>query len=125
MPELFGLDIAGIINDAFEDQLVNGTLTEVSVTTRASAKLTAGRTQTETVHTFTDGIISSYNDDEIDGTTIKAGDRRIMIIAGTLSSPVVPKANWKVSIEDGQNWRIVDVHRDPAEATYTLQVRGA
>ncbi len=123
MPNLFGLDIKGIINDAFVDQLVSGTLTEIDVGVRLG-DVTAGRDQTAVVHTFTDGIIDDYKDDEIDGTSIKAGDRRILIIAGTLSSDVVPKANWKVSIEGTEDYRVVDAMRDPAAATWTLQVRG-
>lgn len=124
-PALFGLNIAGIVKDAVQSAggLVNGTLTEISVGTR-SGDLTAGRTQTPTIHTFTDGIIGGYKDSEIDGTTIKKGDRRILIIANTLSSPVEPKANWKVSIEGSPNYRVVDAERDPAAATWTLQVRG-
>lgn len=122
MPELFGLDIAGIINDAFVGQLVSGTLTQVVPGAR-NANVTSGRAKTNTDHAFTDGIIDSYTDDEIDGTTIKAGDRRILIIAETLASSVVPKANWTVTIES-DTYRIVRVHRDPAAATFTLQCRG-
>ncbi len=125
MPDLFGLDIAGIINDAFTGQLVSGTLAEVGVGTRSNSDPTGGRAQSETVHTFTDGVMTSYTDREINGTTIKAGDRNILIITGTLSSPEIePEANWKVNIEDGKNWRIVIARRDPAAATWALQVRG-
>ncbi len=123
MADLFGLDIKAIINDAFEGQLISGTLTQIAVGSRAG-DVTAGRTQTPTIHTFSDGVITEYKDSEIDGTSIKAGDRRILIIAGTLSADVTPKANWKVSIEGSVNYRVVDAFRDPAAATWTLQVRG-
>lgn len=122
MPDLFGLDIKGIINDAFEGELVSGTLTEVAPGAR-NANVTAGRAKTNTPHPFTDGVIDSYTDEEIDGTSIKAGDRRILIIAGTLDAAVSPEANWTVTIEGG-TYRVVKAHRDPAEATWTLQVRG-
>lgn len=123
MPDLFGLDIKGIVADAITSAggLVSGTLTEI-VTGARTGDITGGKAHTETVHTFTDGILSGYSDDEINGTTIQKGDQQILIIAGSLSSAVVPETNWKVAIE-GKTYRVVNVSRDPAEATYALQVR--
>ena len=121
MPDLFGLDIKGIVADALSGQLVSGTLTEVQVGVRA-ADSTEGRAQVAVDHAF-EGIIDDYTDREIFGTSIEAGDRRVLIITGLLATAVVPEPNWRVTIE-GSTYRVIAVKRDPAEATYTLQVRG-
>lgn len=121
MPNLFGVDIAGIVADATSGQLVPGTLHQISYGSR-SGSVTGGRTQTETDISF-EGIIESYTEDEIDETTVLSNDRRVLIITNSMAQSVVPEPNWDVTIE-GLRYRVIAVSRDPAEATYTLQVRG-
>lgn len=122
MPDLFGLDVKGLVADALAGQLVPGTLVETVVGAR-TGDVTAGRAQTAVNHSF-EGVLDDYETDEVDGTTVQAGDRRVLVIAGSLVSPVVPQPNWNVTIE-GQTYRVTRVLRDPAAATWELNARSA
>ena len=66
------------------------------------------------------GVVIDYKDYRIDGTVIKRGDRQVMVIANTLS--VVPVSGDKITAQ-GAIYFVVNVSRDPATATWTLQVR--
>ncbi len=121
MPDFFGVDIAGLIAENTAGQLVAGTMTSIAVGTRPG-DVTAGRTQVPTVHDV-QGFFDDYKDYEIDGTTIKAGDRRIVLIGNLIKPAIVPVSNWDITLE-GDTYRIVTVNRDPAAATYTCHVRG-
>lgn len=72
------------------------------------------------------GMIEDYKEAVIDGNSIKAGDRKALLIAGTIEGEVVPEGGPdgdQLEIE-GMRYnvhRVVD--RDPAGATFTLQVR--
>jgi hypothetical protein len=72
------------------------------------------------------GFIENFKPDDIDGTLIKVGDRKVTLIAGTIQGGVEPEGGVnkdQVEIEDKRwdVWLVLD--RDPAAATYQLQVR--
>lgn len=128
MPDLFGLDIAGIVNDAITDAggLVPLTLTVVTSTEagRTPGSPSAGRNPTTTGPHAGQGIIENYDAKEIDGTLIQDGDRKVLILGASLPTGIVPKADDTISIESFVGLRVVQVMRDPAAATYECQVRG-
>ncbi len=69
------------------------------------------------------GIVDDYNVRDIDNTTVMAGDRKVLVFVGSLPSAApVPKPQDQV-IAEGVTYQIVGVRRDPAAATYELQVR--
>lgn len=123
MPDLFGIDIKGLVADEFGGNLVAGTLTKVTHGARAAGDLTAGRTQTTESVTF-DGILQSFKTELIDGTNVQLGDRQVLIIVGTMSEEVEPEQGWSITIE-GKTYTVVKLlERDPAGATYLVHVRG-
>lgn len=71
------------------------------------------------------GFIEDFSSASIDGTLIKAGDRKVTILGATLKG-VEPDAGVdrdRVTVE-GKTWSIHRiVSRDPAGATFVLQVR--
>lgn len=73
--------------------------------------------------TYTDTIVSAiltnFNNREVDGSTVLAGDRKV-ILQYSLVALVNPSD--KVVI-DNLTYDIVNIMRDPAEATWMLQVR--
>ena len=120
---LFGIDIKKLVADNFKGKLNQGTLTVVTHGSRTGGQLTAGRVPTTSTSTFW-GIVDDYTDREREFEQVEVGDRKVLIIAGTLTPAVVPKSKDRVTIE-GTTYEIVGVpERDPAEATYVLQVRG-
>lgn len=72
------------------------------------------------------GFISDFSEGSIDGNIIKAGDRKVLLLGGTIEGGVEPEGGPdKDQVEvEGRRWNIHRViARDPAAATYTLQVR--
>lgn len=71
------------------------------------------------------GFIEDFSTASIDGTLIKAGDRKVTLLGGTLKN-VEPEAGIdrdRVKVE-GKTWAVHRiVSRDPAGATWVLQVR--
>lgn len=118
-PDIFGVDMAGKINEELGPLVFDITLTVVTVGTRVAS--TEGTQPTEATHTVK-GFVGDYKDREIDGEIIQRGDRKVIILGGSLPSGVVPKQNDKTTI-GGETRRIQNIQRDPAAATYKCQVR--
>lgn len=72
------------------------------------------------------GFIEDFRPSAVDGTLIKVGDRKVILLANTIEGGVEPVGGVdqdQVAIEGTRYnvWRVLD--RDPAGATFTLQVR--
>ena len=120
MPNLFGLNIAKIIDDAIVGAggVLTGTFHKRVEGTRTSS-LTGG-----TNPTFTDypcrGFIEVKTNVRQDGTLVEDEGDRITLLGN--SFPVVPEQGDEVTME-GTRWTITKVYkRDPAGATYELLV---
>ncbi len=122
MANLFGVDIAGIIDGAMSSGLLPATLHSIAIGTRTAGDPTAGTNPTTTDHACR-GIQDDYNENEIDGDLVRVGDRKILLIGNSIAELVVPKPNDEVTIE-GRRYTVVRVKRDPAAATYLCQGRG-
>lgn len=123
MPDIFGVDIAAAVGDALGDQLPEVRLTRRTESTRTDGQLTGGKTVKEKNHN-TVGIVEEYSEGQIDGEIVKMGDRKLLIIAANLPTGVVPQPGDRARTEN-VIYDVVAVKRDPAAATYTLQVRRA
>lgn len=123
---LFGRDIAGIINRVFDSNsgvapLLSATLFKVTTSTaRSGSALTSGRSTTTTQYTCT-GFVENFEERQIDGTLVKRGDRKIVLIGDSIEGgTVAPEAKDRVLIEN-QVYSIIDIFgRDPDAATYEL-----
>jgi len=120
MPKLFGVDIAKEISDAMGSGLLVAKLTKVTITNPTSTNTTEGGF-TEKSYSCK-GVISDYADSQVTGTVIQKGDRRVLLLGGSLPLSVVPDTGDFIEIE-GSKFTIVLVSRDPAAATYSCQVR--
>jgi hypothetical protein len=65
-------------------------------------------------------IPSGYNSREVDGQTILATDEKAKILVADLT--VDPKRNDQL-VRDSVVWEVENVHKDPADAVWTLQIR--
>lgn len=132
-PNLFGADIAGQIYKALGNSLLDATLTRVTAGTRDAAALTAGQVVDASSTSYPcKGFIEDYRDGEIDGTAIRHGDRKIILLGKSLPDSIDPLPGDVIAIE-GESWVIVPaagdgrvargVNRDPAGATFACQAR--
>lgn len=119
---LFGVDIASIVNQAIAPGLLDAVLIKTIVGGYDSNDYTAGPSLTTANYTAK-GIIENYQQDQIDGTDIKKDDKKILLIGNSIQSNQVPETDDKITIE-GHTYAVVSVpERDPAAATYICQVR--
>lgn len=119
--ELFGIDIAGLVHDNISDGVLPATLIKVTEGERDPNNLAGGLNSTETSYSAR-GFIDSYNDNQINNTTVLRSDRRITLIGNSIQGRQIPNTDDKITIE-GSTYDIVNVQRDPAAATYVCQAR--
>lgn len=122
MPDLFGLDIAGMINDYMGEGLLPLTLTKV-VKSLDSGSTTM--TTTSTTSYSGRGFIEAFKDIELlaRDNTVQASDRRVVVLGASLPGGVVPNKGDQITIE-GKTYYLVDIlKRDPAAATYECHCR--
>lgn len=117
-----GVDIAKLIDENLSPRLLDATLVKVTAGTRTPGSLTAG-TNSTTVNHACKGFIEDYKSDRVDGTVIQFGDRMVILVANSISSGTVEPVGQDQVIIEGDTYRIVNVERDPAAATYTCQAR--
>jgi hypothetical protein len=118
MANLFGLDIAGIVNDALSGAggLRPGTLATTSPGTRTGGSLTGGTNPTTTSHSF-QGFVETK---EVRRKGQVGADLMavVTIIGASVTPSVVPEVN-DVATIDGTSYTLVELlKRDPAEAVY-------
>jgi hypothetical protein len=122
MPDLFGLDIAGILNDAIQSAggLRSATLTKTVNGTRTPGSLTGGNNATSTSHTCQAYVESSSARRE--GSLTRVGGTKVGILGASISPAAVPQANDRVTV-DGVDYTIVGVPEiDPAQALFICSV---
>lgn len=122
MPDLFGVDVAGIIHANVSPGILPATLTKRNPGTRTPGDLAAGMNPTTTTHACR-GVVIDYREDEFGGS-IQKGDRKVLLTANSIAGMVAPEPNDSITIE-GATYRIAadGVKRDPAAASYECQCR--
>lgn len=120
--KLFGVDIAKLVHQNISKGLLAATLTKITLGARTSGSLTGGKAKTETAYTCR-GFIEDYTDEQLEGSIVKKGDRKIILIGDSIESGAVPDVNDKITIESRTFQIVGPVKRDPAAATYECQGR--
>lgn len=118
---LFNANISGLVNSIISPFVLDAVLIKRTPGTRTPGSITGGTNPTETSYTAK-GFVDFYDDDLIDETNVKTGDRKVTLIGDSIADLSIPENNDKVTIE-GQTWTIVKVNRDPDAATYDCQSR--
>ena len=121
MPDLFGLDIAGIVNNALTSAggLVSGTLTSYTPGTR-SVNRTGGTNPTSTSHTF-QGFVEVQDGRQTEAVVSPATEVFVNIMGASVDPVAVPKVNDQVTI-DGSTYTLTKLASlDPAEALYKFE----
>lgn len=120
--DLFGVDMAGIIADTFDGELLAATLHKNVVTGPDPSDLTGPPLTTSNDFTA-QGFVETYSDGKVDGTIIKRSDRKITLIGDLIEDGQVPEPNDEITIEGVRRKIVGEVDRDPDKATYTCQSR--
>jgi len=127
MPKLISGYIARQINKHLSKHVLSGTLVKITPGTRGGT-VSAGTTPTSA--SFRCKLwVASFADSEIDGTSIKASDRRINILGKSIQSGKVPAPNDQVIVTEpggvATTYRILEdgVTRDPDGAVYHCHAR--
>ena len=118
MPDLFGIDIAGILNTEISKAggLVPGTLSRVTPGTRTVDNLTAGTNPTTTGHTF-QGFVEN-KEVRLAGQVSSKSVPVITVMGASVLPITVPEVNDTVILE-GITYTLTElVSRDPAAAVY-------
>ncbi len=121
MPNLFGIDIAGLINDEISAAggVLDATLIVVTPGTRTGGNLTGGTNPTEVSKTakgFKDTLKILRPEEVVENATDV-----ILLLGDSIEDLAVPKTADKITIES-ETKTILKVIRDPAAATYLCQV---
>lgn len=126
MPDLFGTDIAGIINDAMGGELLAGELRKKGKTERDPENPTGGTsTQFGGPIPFR-GFFEEKSEVYVNGTLVSIGGQTISILGGSLPIGVRPEVGDLVSIEEEPGeFIILKIGRDPAAAMFTCKVESA
>ena len=125
MPNLFGLDIAAIVNNAITSAggVLDITLIVVRAGTRDSGDITGGVQPVDTP-VAAKGFLENKTDVRIGETIITQGGQFVSILGNSIATGVEPKTNDKVTVE-GTTYRIVEVtERDPAGALFVCRIEG-
>lgn len=124
--ELFGLDIAGIINDAFSGALLPATITKETLGARDPANLTAGRAVTTAEFQCT-GFWEDFTGTPPPGVTLELNDRKAVLIGDSIPAGGIPARNDLITIEEATGpsslYVVKQLARDPAAAVYTYLCR--
>lgn len=120
--ELFGVDIAGIIDDALSDGLPDVLIERYIAGAREPGKLTGGRATTPRTAGCS-GFWEDYTGLAPAGVTLELNDRKAVLIGDTIPADMIPMRNDALTIE-GQTLYVVKLQsRDPAAAVYVYQCR--
>jgi len=111
--------IPAILNAALANVFRNATL---KVPTTPSADGQGGATPGTPTSRACKALVDDYSDARRQALGIPANDRRIIILAASVASGAIPAVGCTVTAE-GRDWQVISVARDPAFATYELQVR--
>lgn len=119
---LFGIDIAGILNDAMTRAggLTPGVLTRKTVTQPTAVNPGGGGTVKTETHAFQGALESGER--RVSGLRQTVQGEFLTIMGASLE--VEPRTNDAVEIEGRQLTLAQLVERDPASAAYTFRVEG-
>ena len=121
MPNLFGVDIAQEIANAFRGELVPGVLDKITPGTRTTGKLTAGTNSESVSHTF-EGFLE-VKEVRRKGQVGAEPMSVLTIITNSISPATTPEVNDKATIESLTLDITEILDRDPAAAVFECLVQ--
>lgn len=121
--ELFGVDIAGIVADATDGQLMPVVVTRYTRGARTPGNLTGGQSKTPKTIKGIQGFWEDYTGTPPPGVTIELGDRKAVLIGNTIPAGGHPMLNDQITIEGQTLFMAKLLSRDPAAAVYVYHCK--
>lgn len=119
---LFGLDIAGMVQQEIGSGMPSIVLTKRTPAGRDETNPNKMKPDTETTHRG-NGFRGEFEESAFMGTTVRRTDALIHVFAESLEGGVVPGKGDSIEL-GGETWKIEDiVGVDPAGAVYDCQCR--
>lgn len=116
---LFGVDVSGIVRDVIGPGVPACTLIKVTIGSRTLGEPTAGTNPTEVSYSGR-GFVDYQRKRWLDGTLLADGHLVALLFGDTFGA--APALGDKVTLES-VTYRIEKLDRDPAAATYTVEIR--
>jgi hypothetical protein len=123
VPDIFGIDIAGIVADATDGQLLTATVVVRTDTARNPASLTSGQGKQDTPYQC-QGLWTDFTTREQDTDMVEVGDRKALLIGNTLPPGIDTDDIHSITMDGATLYVVRLLASDPARATYTFQCRG-
>jgi hypothetical protein len=124
MPDLFGLDIAGLIGDALGGQLLPATITRKTKGARDPAKPNAGLVPGPDLVRTAEGFWEDFTGTPPPTVQLELNDRKAVLIGASIPADVLPIVKDDAITIEGQTLYVVKLlNRDPAAAVYTFLCR--
>lgn len=122
MSKYLGIDIKAILAKVVGPKVDSLTFYKAFGFTRTTGSLTSGR-NVEVEAFACKGYVARNDDYDMYASLVNRGDKKIVILAGTLDETVTPDADDYVTDSDGQWYTIVAVKNDSSDAEYILEAR--
>ena len=124
MPNLFGLNIAQIVDSAVSAAggTNTGSLEKVTVGARTPGGLTGGTNPTTVAYPFR-GFLENTTQQRLAETLVNIKGEFVSIFGNSLPAGIEPAASDKIVIESTTFTVLEIVSRDPAAALYTVRVQ--
>lgn len=123
MTKLFGIDLAKVAAKALGPGLLKMKLIKLTVGSRTDGALDAGTNPASKSYACK-GVTTDFSLSQFDGELVQKGDRKVLLLGGTLPAGVFPVIGDHV-VAEGVESEVVNVSRDPASASYECHCRGA
>ena len=125
MPDLFGLDIAAIIDDAMGADLLQGQLRKKARKSggRPAGSLTAGNAEDFGDPVAFNGFMEERTEENRGGSLTRLEGRVISVLGGSLPDDTTPERGDSLTLE-GKTYIIIETMRDPAGAVFECMVEG-
>lgn len=124
MAKIFGVNLSDLIRKHIAPGVFDATLVKVATGTRTPGALTAGTNPTSTSYPCR-GFIDSQRVRFVNGSLVRNGMKVVVLVGDTISGgTVAPELGDRIIIE-GTTYVIPEdgtIDRDPAAATYTIEV---
>lgn len=121
--EIMGVDIAGIIADVFEGNLLDVVVTRYTRGERDPDNLTGGRSKTPETVVGISGFWEDFTGTPPPGVELELNDRKAVLIGDTIPAGGHPRRNDAITIEGQTLYSVKLLSRDPAAAVYTYLCR--
>ena len=123
---IFGVDIAGIVNDVIGEGVFDATITRYTRGARAAGNLTGGRAATAAT-VDCKGFWEDFTGTPPPGVELELNDRKAILIGDSVPAGGLPRVNDQITIHepigDSSLFMVKLLSRDPAAAVYTYLCR--